>query len=254
MHHRGIGASPQDKGKATAHNGHRKELKNIDTPRHGIPSIARQPPTATKSPWSSSYASGGLPPSTGNTFFDDTSDDIQLSPGNRRLGTDDSPHRYNRRPSIASANTVSSTGSKSDGKYHKKLNGFFGDDFPGDSRSAGDSVESFQYPPVTESAPIRKKAQAGVRNHNGSGSSGTRGGSADGRPGSPAIGRPWTPQTQPKPSSEVTPWEFQVCGVLHPFFFSFFFFSKRELLHFELLPFSKNHSRPPLLCFWRFVH
>ena len=151
-----------------------------------------------------------MPLGAGNTFFDDTSDDIQLSPGNRPIGSEDSTNDYKRRPSIASVHTASSTGSKNDGRFHKKLNGFFGDDFPGDSRSSGDAPDPFQYSNMTESGPIRRKPQANVRNHNGSGSSGTRGGSADGRPVSPVVARPWTPQTQPKPSSEVTPWDFQV--------------------------------------------
>ena len=164
--------------------------------------------------WSSSYVSGGLPRGTGNTFFDDTTDDSPLSPGNRPIGIDDYSYcRENRRPSIASAHTASSAGSKGSGKFHKKLNGFFGDDFPGDSRRNDNMAEHLQYTGVIEPVSAPKRTQANIRDYNGSGSSTTKGGSADGRPVSPAVGRLWTPQQgQPKPSSEVTPWEYQVCS------------------------------------------
>ena len=118
---------------------------------------------------------------------------------------------------MASVHTASSTGSKGSGKgsgkFHKKLNGFFGEDYPGDNRKNGNMAEPFHYTGVIEPVSNYKRTQANVRDHNGSGSSVTKGGSADGRPASPAVGRLWTPQqAQPKPSSEVTPWEYQVCS------------------------------------------
>lgn len=160
-----------------------------------------------------------MPRGAGNTFFDDTSDDVPLSPGNRPIGIDDySYYHENRRPSMASVHTASSTGSKGSGKFHKKLNGFFGDEFPGDNRKNGNVADPLQYAGVIEPVSVHKKTQANARDYNGSGSSVAKGGSADSRPVSPAVGRLWTPQqSQSKPSSEVTPWEYQVCSHKYTF-------------------------------------
>ena len=145
-----------------------------------------------------------------NTFFDDTSDDLQLSPGNRPKNADEYSSISHRRPSVASAHTASSTGSNRSGsRYHKKLNGFFGDEYPGDSWRNGDSLDVAHHPTVSDSpASVKKKAPANASQLAGGTIPGR--GSAEGRPASPAVGRPRTPQAQPKPSSEVTPWEFQV--------------------------------------------
>jgi adenylate cyclase len=98
-----------------------------------------------------------------------------------------------RRPSVASATTVSSSGSKSSiGRgFHKQLRGFFGDEFPGDSRQGSDTS-------LTTSTQFRDDTQSSrsIRNRNNS---------VNSRPTSPTSSRPRTPL----PSSEVTPWDFQ---------------------------------------------
>ena len=113
-----------------------------------------------------------------------------------------------RRPSIASATTVSSTGSAKNsisGRMHKKLQGFFGEDVRdaiSDGRESGSrqnsessSLHHGQLPPF---------APGGGRNRGNSMNdammrSGPPSPSSQSRPRSPA----------PQPSSEVTPWVFQ---------------------------------------------
>lgn len=96
-----------------------------------------------------------------------------------------------RRPSIASATTVSSTGSRGsavNGRYHKSLNRFFGED-PTDSRqgsTANLSPEQDTQGPLTEKPSQRSNS---VQTQN----------TLDDRPKTPA----------PPPSSDVTPWAYQ---------------------------------------------
>ncbi|KAJ4346551.1 uncharacterized protein N0V89_010482 [Didymosphaeria variabile] len=137
------------------------------------------------------------------SFFNDSNEDIaQLSPRLTRPGSQDDGMgfpRDDRRPSMASATTVSSTGSKSSGTragYHKRLQNVFGEDFPQDSRQNSDT--SLPAPYVTESQSVR-----GGRNR--ANSQNNTLGSFNSRPNSPASSRPRTPL----PSSEVTPWEYQ---------------------------------------------
>lgn len=138
------------------------------------------------------------------SFFNDSNEDIaQLSPRLTRLGSHDDSMgfpRDDRRPSMASATTVSSTGSKSSGTragYHKKrLQNVFGEDFPHqDSRQNSDT--SLPQPYVTESLRAGRN-RANSQNN-------TLGSSFNSRSGSPIGSRPRTPL----PSSEVTPWEYQ---------------------------------------------
>jgi adenylate cyclase len=138
------------------------------------------------------------------SFFNDSNDDIaQPSPGFARPGSGNDGMVFagdDRRPSVASATTVSSQGSKSSvshGGYHKRLQNVFGEDFPADSRQNSDT--SLTTPYVVETQSMR-----GTRNRNNSVNN-TVGSSFNSRPGSPASSRPRTPL----PSSEVTPWEFQ---------------------------------------------
>jgi adenylate cyclase len=104
-----------------------------------------------------------------------------------------------RRPSVASATTVSSSGSKSSAGrgFHKRLQNVFGEDFPADGRQ--NSETSLSTPYVTETSSMR-----GTRNR-GNSLNNMTGGGYNSRPTSPTSSRPRTPQ----PSSEVTPWEFQ---------------------------------------------
>lgn len=137
-----------------------------------------------------------------SSFFNDSSEDVgQLSPAFGRPGTGSKednmgfPLKDDRRPSVASATTVSSTGSKSSnrGGFHKKLQNIFGEDFPADGRQNSDTSLN-----ATDAQSMR-----GTRNRGNSLNNTV--GSYHSRPASPTSSRPRTPQ----PSSEVTPWEFQ---------------------------------------------
>lgn len=127
------------------------------------------------------------------SFFYDSNEDVsQLSPsfrpGSGKTEDNGSPGE-DRRPSVASATTISSSGSKSSlGRgFHKKLQGFFGEEFNGyDSRQNSES-----------SLPDRQ------RNRNNS-LHNTHRSSIGSRPGSRASSRPRTPGG----TSEVVPWEY----------------------------------------------
>ncbi len=113
-------------------------------------------------------------------------------PDTARTNTSDSPDYEGdaRRPSIASATTVSSTGSRNsaaNSRFHKSLKGFFGED-PSDSRKGSTANLPDQIPPPASS---EKPAQR-------SGSTQTQN-TVDDRPKTPA----------PPPSSDVTPWAYQ---------------------------------------------
>jgi adenylate cyclase len=180
----------------------------LDTSGARIPLISRNPPTATSPnpPWTGTNGgSSAMASSVFGSFFNDSNEDVaQLSPGFRPSSGNENIifSRDDRRPSVASATTVSSTGSKSSfsrggGFLKKNLQGFFGDEFPGDSRQNSDT--SLATPFAVDNQSLR-----GARNRTNSVNN-TLGSSINSRPGSPIGSRPRTPQ----PSSEVTPWEFQ---------------------------------------------
>ncbi|KAK3066465.1 hypothetical protein LTR53_017180, partial [Teratosphaeriaceae sp. CCFEE 6253] len=140
------------------------------------------------------------------SFYNDSSDNLgQISPGfsppdGMRFPTDGD----DRRPSFASGTTVSSTGSKSSfsGKYKKKLQGFFGEDYPGADKAGsrqGSETSSIQGGSLPAFAP-----GGGSRNRNNSVNDAMM---RDGPP-SPTSSRPRTPGAG-GPSSEVTPWVYQ---------------------------------------------
>lgn len=188
-----------------------------------MPSISRNPPTAMSTnsqvaPWASTPNGANMANNAWGSFFNDSSEDVaQLSPGFGRPGTgsrEDSmgfPLKDDRRPSVASATTVSSTGSKSSirtGGFHKRLQNVFGEDFPADGRQ--NSQTSLNGPYATETQSLRGYRNRGNSLNNTGGGSG----SYHSRPASPSSSRPRTPQ----PSSEVTPWEFQEPKVCHLYF------------------------------------
>ncbi|KAF2739356.1 hypothetical protein EJ04DRAFT_607726 [Polyplosphaeria fusca] len=187
---------------------HRKELAVLETSGGRIPSISRNPPTAT-SPTPPSWSAGGtngavMPTSVFGSFYNDSDENIaQLSPGFVRPGSGKEDAMGfpadDRRPSVASATTVSSSGSKSSTSrgFHKKLQGFFGEEFPGDSRQNSDTSLPTPFNSETQSQRPPRGRTNSVNN--------TLGSSLNSRPGSPVGSRPRTPL----PSSEVTPWEFQ---------------------------------------------
>ncbi|KAL4765872.1 adenylate cyclase acyA [Aspergillus foveolatus] len=143
------------------------------------------------------------------TFFHDHSEHeaspatATFRPGTGRTLASDAPDLdYNgdhRRPSVASATTVSSQGSKSSasGLFRKKLQGFFGDDpNAGDSKqdhgghhSSGSKPSSIDY--------FRSRQRAD--------SEGSRRPSDGVQDDTHQPGRPRTPL----PSSDITPWEYQ---------------------------------------------
>lgn len=104
-----------------------------------------------------------------------------------------------RRPSVASATTVSSNGSRSslNGRFRKRLQGFFGDEYQMGQELRPDHDGNF---PRRNS---RDTSLARGRN-NSIGSRHTIDKSGDGAV-SPSSSRPRTPL----PSSEVTPWMYQ---------------------------------------------
>lgn len=179
-----------------------------------VPSISRNPPTASSAnsnlPWPSSGSNGGtnMANNVWSSFFNDSDNEdvAQLSPGFAPTGGNFKEDamgfpRDDRRPSVASAMTVSSTGSKSSFSrgFHKKLQNVFGEDFPGDGRQNSDSSLNGRSQ-ITETQSLHAPRNRGNSLGTTFGSGGYHS-----RPASPTSSRPRTPQ----PSSEVTPWEFQ---------------------------------------------
>ncbi|KAL4787284.1 hypothetical protein BJX76DRAFT_19508 [Aspergillus varians] len=143
----------------------------------------------------SSPATAGFRPGTGRTY---ASEPLDLD--------------YNgdhRRPSVASATTVSSQGSKSSASgafaFRKKLQGFFGDDYTGgDSKNDCESYSNFG----AKSSSIHSGAKPSSVDHfkarERADSEGSRHAS-DASQDEAQFARPGTPL----PSSEITPWEYQ---------------------------------------------
>lgn len=124
-----------------------------------------------------------------------------------------------RRPSVASSLTVSSTGSGQNGTPQfkkKKLQGFFGEEYanehggrqgsdaslPQSMQTAGDGMSMLSRPYAGDNASLRSRALGGD------------GASMMSRQGSFSGYRPTSPSGSikpkgPKASSEVTPWDFQ---------------------------------------------
>lgn len=199
---------------------YRRDLAVLETSGGRIPQIQHNPPTASQNspnhiaPWMSANGTSALPsPGFGTSFYDDSSDNLsqasQLSPGfrpgtgltgNTNASASDSPadpyFGDERRPSVASVTTASSSGSKSSinrAGIHKKLQTFFGDDFPGKDGSDtslpshGKEVRSHSF---ARSHRDRNLSSATDHTH---------------REASPAPSRPRTPV----PSSDVVPFLYQ---------------------------------------------
>ncbi|CAJ2501172.1 Uu.00g040250.m01.CDS01 [Anthostomella pinea] len=219
------GSSLYDNRRMSDLTNYRRDLAVLEPSGGRIPQIHRDPPPAPSpnaqqniAPWTS--ANGGAvataPPSAfATSFYNDSSDNVstsspasQLSPA-VRLGpprpTPNSNHdssdgaffNDDRRPSVASVMTASSQGSKnSSGRGGiKKLQGFFGEEFPG-----RDGSETSLPPPgqVKEQRsysfgrPRRGRNDSNATDHTG-------------REASPASSRPRTPV----PSSDVVPFLYQ---------------------------------------------
>lgn len=170
-----------------------------------IPSIRQQPPTAHPMAWGSNENQGPMPQSIfSGSFYNDSNENLSqispgFAPGNGMCFPTDGE---DRRPSIASATTVSSTGSKASvqDRVQKKLRGFFGEnDVPvGNESRQNSEASSMQNGSLPPFAP----GGAAARGRNNSMNDAML------RSGPPSPGsRPRTPA--PQPSSEVTPWVFQ---------------------------------------------
>ncbi|EON67891.1 hypothetical protein W97_07388 [Coniosporium apollinis CBS 100218] len=196
-------ARPSDLGS------HRKDLSVLDNSGGKAPSYPRQGPSAPtlNPPWISANGSAPMPSSVFGSFYNDSSEDFgQMSPGFRPNGGEIEGMNFpgdDRRPSIASATTVSSTGSKSSvGRgFHKKLHNIFGED-----PAAGEPRQDSNASTVTSSTINGSEQASRMRNRNNS-IHNTIASSFGSTPGSPASSRPRTPG--PQSSSEVTPWAFQ---------------------------------------------
>ena len=200
---------------------YRRDLAVLEPSGGRLPQIHREPPSTSPNapqnvaPWMSANGGSGATasPTTFTSFYNDSSDNLstpsQLSPAFRlapsRHGqtpnNNDSPDiAYfddQRRPSIASITTASSQGSKnSSGRGGlKKLQGFFGEEFPGRD---GSETSLPPAPPVAKEQrsysfgrPRRSRNDSNATDHT--------------REPSPTSSRPRTPI----PSSDVVPFLYQ---------------------------------------------
>ena len=184
---------------------HRKELSplNFQPINNTTPTNTQRPspaaPTASsslflKEPQYGRHNRPRLPPSVFSNSFYEQEDFGAMSPGFHPPNEDYLAEQ--RRPSVASTSTMSSTGSKKSvggmpGRFHKKLQGFFGEEYgnPDDRQNSDSSMQQTPELPRHGSQPERS------------------GSLMDGRPSSRAssIAKP----KEQGPSSEVTPWVFQ---------------------------------------------
>lgn len=196
---------------------YRRDLAVLETSSGRIPQIQHNPPTALGSPnqiapWMSSNGTVSSPQSAfGTSFYNDSSDNLsqasQLSPGFRpgtgltgNTNASDSPadpyFGDERRPSVASVTTASSQGSKSSVNrtgIHKKLQTFFGEDFPGKDGS------DTSLPSHGKEARSHSFARSHRDRNHSNATDQTQ------RDTSPAPSRPRTPV----PSSDVVPFLYQ---------------------------------------------
>ncbi|KAI1761848.1 PP2C-domain-containing protein [Hypoxylon sp. FL1150] len=200
---------------------YRRDLAVLDPSGGRIPQIQRDPPTAGPNsqhhiaPWMSiNGGAAASPTGFGTSFYNDSSDNVstasQLSPALRtsysrpaQTSSNDSPDAAyftdDRRPSAASVTTASSQGSKNSGSRggFKKLQGFFGEDFPG-----RDSSETSLPPPPPPQSQVRKQRSYSFnRPRRGRNDSNATDHTRDASPAS----RPRTPV----PSSDVVPFLYQ---------------------------------------------
>lgn len=195
---------------------YRKDLAVLETAGNRIPSIQHNPPTALEASPSSHIApwmppqNGQTMPSTasqfGSSYYDDVNSDshsiISQTPSGGlrprsgtgdRSGSDPPYPNDERRPSLASLTTISSSGSRGSvvrANLHKKLQGFFGEEYPGrDDASISSTGKEQRSNSYTRPRDASRKVST----------------VADGRGDSPAPSRPRTPV----PSSDVVPFLYQ---------------------------------------------
>ena len=167
------------------------------------PSTHRQPPSASPQSIGVERPTQMISSVFSGSYYNDSNENLgQISPGSTGyMGDGD-----DRRPSIASATTVSSTGSNPTGggtRLHRKLQGFFGDEYKGLEEESGQNSESSSMQSSSKAAlPLGQTPQSSIsapRNQNN--------GKTGSGPTSPTDSRPRTPAAGP--NSEVTPWVFQ---------------------------------------------
>ncbi|KAI9925149.1 cysteinyl-tRNA synthetase [Aspergillus wentii] len=214
--------SPTDQRKNTGFGNHRKALAVLGTDDPG------PPPTSNSSsrthlninnsdhsqqesiaPWSSSPKMA--PSDNSGTFLNDFSEH-EASPASatfrpntgRTYASEPTDLDYNgdhRRPSVASATTISSQGSKSSagGRFRKRLQGFFGDEYHtnGEPKADSESVHN----QMSRLGSIDQYTARERANSDGSRNVSER---SEG----PSSQHPSRPRT-PLPSSEITPWVYQ---------------------------------------------
>ncbi|OAF55957.1 cysteinyl-tRNA synthetase [Pseudogymnoascus destructans] len=193
---------------------YRRELSVLDKPGGRIPSVQHNPPSAVSprqysAPWMSPSQNGATMPTSafGASFYNDSSDNhsmnSQLSPS-MRPGT---PRTFGdpeaevapddeRRPSLASVATSGSNGSRGSvvrTGIHKKLQGFFGEEYSG--RDGSDASL-----PTHQQAGKEQRTNSYPRHRERKPSS-----AAEARDSSPVPSRPRTPV----PSSDVVPFLYQ---------------------------------------------
>ncbi|KAK7755315.1 hypothetical protein SLS62_002822 [Diatrype stigma] len=210
---------------------YRRDLAVLDPAGGRVPQIQRDSPTPGSNsqpsiaPWSSTSGTPGY----SNTFYyeNDSSDNVsfgsQLSPAYRTTpssrggaphasGNDspDAPYPYyndDRRPSVASTTTASSQGSKNSASRGglKKLQGFFGEEFPGrDGRDGRDGSESSL--PTSSTQGKEQRSYSFNRHRRERNHSNATDQTRETREASPSsISRPRTPV----PSSDVVPFLYQ---------------------------------------------
>ncbi|KAE8356504.1 hypothetical protein BDV28DRAFT_127114 [Aspergillus coremiiformis] len=215
--------SPTDKRKDSGFIGHRKSSATVGPDDPGPPPTFSSSPHLSylnpnemdyyqQDPNASFSSSPKIPPGDSHgTFFQDYSEheaspaSASFRPGTgRTYASEPVDLDYNgdhRRPSVASATTVSSQGSKSStgGRFRKKLQGFFGDEFlTGDSKLELDNGVQHHTlkSALNEQHKFRERAN----------SDGAR--SPSHRLASESSSQGPRPRT-PLPSSEITPWVFQ---------------------------------------------
>lgn len=173
-----------------------------------------QPPSSNKviAPWDSNpdpqSQIGGVRP-FGQSHFNDLSTEHvghpspSIRPNSGVTGTTESPplDAFDaRRPSVASATTVSSQGSKSSStgaRFQKSLKSFFGDDPQADSRKGSQINLPEQERNGKDLGPVKTRNDSVKTQHT----------IQEARPTTPAPG------PAPAPSKEVTPWSFQEFSV-----------------------------------------
>ncbi|KAI9842879.1 MAG: cysteinyl-tRNA synthetase [Thelocarpon superellum] len=203
---------------------HRLDLAVLAHGDHGRPSIQRIPPSAIDSPpsmtWPLPHDPPAKPPgSFAGSFFDDSTESGPPSPPRplpspSRLGPNHSPDSAffldERRPSQTSVTTVSSQGSGRSipsRRSQRKLQGFFGDDFPG---REGSFTSDGILPPTGNGPPSLHANGSSWADRSPLALSRKRTNSMTNASFSePRTASPTSRPHTPVPPSDVTPWLYQ---------------------------------------------